>query len=420
MWFSYSLDKSFSKLERLQVRPLLIALLAVMITALAGCVESDPRYPTFYRYVVDLKVDGKPVQIDRVIKCTGTLVTGSSYAPGVKTGKTFINPPIVGAYVPGTGEAVYTPVVSACRWASATPEEREEESKKLKRVLDRPFTDQSEYLPPSSILPVLWVSDDQTFDQMEYYVSARTLSGAGSRVQFLKVYPPEIVGEAEFEASEKRAEAASPDLTPFFRPEDIRQAQETSLYKARFQSHVGGAVFPECFAAWRVPRSEWSQVPGLEGWVTNLPSDGRAFRIDVPFWGAFTDMLNGINNSPGDVPVERETSAGIDRFETFDAINPVISTDEGTYVDLQRQGFMGCEFRLIQPNRIEAEEPFKIDHSSEPTPSFRYELVGERLYARFLPSNAPIYVPELDEFVVFKSKAIKATSGEPVAKGWKE
>ncbi|WP_156510717.1 hypothetical protein [Labrenzia sp. OB1] len=264
------------------------------------------------------------------------------------------------------------------------------------------------------------MSDDQTFDEMEYYVSARTLSGTGSRVEFVKVYPPEIVGEVEFEASEKRAATASPDLTPFIRPEDLRLAQETSLYKTRFRDHVSGGVFPQCFAAWRIPRSEWSQVPGLEEWVSNLPGDRRAYRIAMPSWGAFTDMLDGINYTPGIVPVEPEPGAGIDRFETFDAINPAISTDEGTYVDLQRQGFMGCEFRLIQPNRIVADEPFKIDHSSEPTPSFRYEFAGERLYARFLPSNAPVYVQELDEFVVFQSKIISATSGEPVAKGWKE
>lgn len=393
---------------------------ALMILTLSGCVESDPRYPAYYRYIVDLKVDGKPVRVERVIKCTGTLVTGSSYAPGVKTGRTYLSPPIVGAYVPGSDEAVYVPVISACRWASATSEEREEDAKNQARVLDPPFTDQNEYLPPSSMLPVLWVSDDQTFDKMEYYVSGRALSGIDSRVEFLRAYPPEIVGEVEFKSSEKRAVAASPDLTPFFRPEDRRLAEETSLYKKRFRKQFSGVVYPECFAAWRVPRSEWSQVPGLEEWVASLPSDGRAYRIAVPNWGAFTDMLDGIRDTPGLVPVEPEPGVGIDRFETFDAINPAISTDQGTYVDLQRQGFMGCEFLLIQPNRVEANEPFKIDHSSEPTPSFRYEIAGERLYARFLPTYAPVYVRELDEFLVFQNKIISATSGDPVAKGWKE
>jgi len=387
---------------------------------LAACVQDDPRYPAYYSYRVDVKVDGVPVTIERVIKCTGTLVSGSTYAPGVTTGKTFLSPPIIGAYVPGTEEAVYAPVASACRWAAATPKEREEDARKNIRFLDRPFTEVHRSLKPGSLLPVLWVSNDQTFDEMEYYVSAGTLSGPDNRVAFIKAHPPEIVDEAAFEASESRAKTESPDLTPFFRPDDLRLAQETKLYRDRFSGDYSGGVYPRCLAAWRVPRSEWAQVPGLEAWVDKLPESRLAHLIPDDLWLPFDQTIRGIAKRTGTFPIKKETGTGFDRFKTFDAISPAISTDEGTYVDLSRQGFMGCEYRLIQPRRVAAEQRFKVDRSTEPTASYHYELIGDRLYGRFMPTGSPVYVRELDEFVVFQGISIKGTAGEPVVKGWKE
>ncbi|WP_417672260.1 hypothetical protein [Roseibium sp.] len=387
---------------------------------LAACVENNPRYPAYYSYRVDVKVDGVPVTIERVIKCTGELISGSTLSPSSTYARTFLSPPIIGAYVPGTKEAVYTPTAGACRWAAATPEEREADAKKYVQFLERPFTEEHGSLKPDSLLPVLWVSNDQTFDEMEYYVSAPTLSGTGNRVEFIKVHPPEIVDEAAFEASESRAETESPDLTPFFRPDDLRLAQETKLYRDRFSGDYSGGVYPRCLAAWRVPRSEWAQVPGLEAWAADLPDDDRAYQIAKPLWSTFTASMRGIRMATGIFPIETEHYTGLDRFKTFDTISPAISTDEGTYVDLSRQGFMGCEFRLIQPRRVAAEQRFKVDRSTEPTASYHYELTGDRLYARFLPSLAPIFVPRLDEFIVFQSKSIKGTAGEPVVKGWKE
>lgn len=256
---------------------LLRSLTALASLLLAACVQDDPRYPVYYSTRVDVKVNGAPVTIERVIKCTGTLITGSTHAPSVTTGGTYANPPLMGAYVNGTREAVYTPVVHACRWASSTAEEREGDAKRLHRSFDRPFTDQHDYLPPDAMLPVLWVNDDQTLDQMEYYVSKRTLSGIDSHVEFIKAHPPVKVDRQAFEASESRAETESPDLTPFIFPRDQGAARELKLYKDRFNNAGRGhLVYSVCHAAWRIPRAEWSKIEGLEEWVAGLPEDGRA------------------------------------------------------------------------------------------------------------------------------------------------
>ena len=59
---------------------------------LGACVSEDPAYPAYYRFAVDVKVDGKPVTIERVIKCTGTLVKNPPYAPGTTQGADYMSP----------------------------------------------------------------------------------------------------------------------------------------------------------------------------------------------------------------------------------------------------------------------------------------------------------------------------------------
>jgi hypothetical protein len=312
---------------------------------LAACVEDDPRYPVYYHFAVDVKVDGQPVRIERVIKCTGTLVTGSTFAPGVTGGGTYANPGLIGAYVPGTREAVYTPAGGACRWASATPEEREENAKKLRRVLDRPFTEVNKYRPPNSVLPVLWVDDDLTLNEMNFYVSERSLSGNYSRVEFIKAYPPEIVDEAAFVASEQRAETESPDLTPFIFPRDQKSAHDLQLYKDRFGGPGHGFVISStCHAAWRIPRAEWSKVPGLNEWASSLSKDLMGYRLPQDLWAKFRETIpgGGARNNVSIMPVSRVTNTARERsgrFATFEQIHPVIPTAEGAYVDLSQTGF---------------------------------------------------------------------------------
>jgi hypothetical protein len=393
---------------------------------LAACVWDDPRYPVYYRYAVDVKVDGQPVRIERVIKCTGTKVTGSTYAPGVTTGGTYANPPVIGAKVPGTKAAVYTPVVGACRWASARAEEIEAEKGRVHRFLARPLTDDHKYLPPGSKLPVLWVKNAETFEQMEYYVSERTLSGIDSHVEFVEAHPPVKVDRKAFRKSEKRAETASPDLTPFFFPRNQTAAKDLQLYKDRFgKAESGYRVATVCHAAWRIPRGEWSKVDGLEDWVEALPNDGRAYIISDDYWPSFTAALpfKGGRNTPSLGPVgyapDREREK-IGRFAFYDSIHPVISTDQGRFVDLNRTGAFGCDYEVLFPERSQGAWSIRT-RSNEGSfgGSYSVNRDGGLLRAAFSPLVL-VYVRELDEFIVFMSLGVGTRIDEPVVKGWKE
>lgn len=392
----------------------------------AACVEDDPRYPVYYRFMVDVKVDGQPVRIERVIKCTGTLVTRSTYAPSVTGGGTYRNPQIMGAFVPGTREAVYTPVVHACRWASATPEERANDAAKVHRSLDRAFTEADEYLPPDAVLPVLWVSDDKTLDQMEYYVSEQALAGFQSHVEFVKAHPPEIVDEAAFEASEIRAETESPDLTPFIFPRDQGAAKDLQLYKDRFGApRHGFRVVTICHAAWRIPRSEWSKVPGLEDWAASLPQDQVGYRLPSDLWKKFSQTIpgSGARNDVTLVPIKRVTELKQERsgrFATFDQIHPVILTDDGSYVDLSRTGYFGCNYDVLNPSRKIRLGGENFLKNVPPNGGYSFDLQGDRLEAAF-QTQTPVFVPELDSFFVFRELSVSSLSiDEPVVKGWKE
>ncbi|WP_109314841.1 hypothetical protein [Pseudovibrio ascidiaceicola] len=393
---------------------------------LASCVRDDPRYPAYYRYAVDVKVDGQPVRIERVIKCTGTLVSGGTNAPGVTTGGTYANPPIMGAYVPGTKQAVYTRVTPACRWASATQEEREADRRKNYRSLDTAFTKQHRTLQPNSILPVLWVNNDETLDQIEYYVSKRALSGQHSHVEFVKAHPPEITDETAFLASEERAETESPDLTPFLFPRDQNKADEFQLYKDRFGGPEHGfRIVSICHGAWRIPRAEWSLVPGMTEWVASLPKDSVGYKLPSDLWLKFQDFVpgGGARNSFSLTPInriserEREFSG---RFATLDAIHPVIPTEQGAYVDLNRAGFFACNYDVLHPNREPrwGGEGYMRDFS--PNGGFVVRFEDHKLWAMFAP-NTPVFVPLLDDFFVFREASLGGRSiDEPVVKGWKE
>ncbi|AXS40233.1 hypothetical protein D1F64_09390 [Breoghania sp. L-A4] len=392
---------------------------------LAGCERNDPRYPVYYRYAVDVKVDGVPVTIERVIKCTGTLVTDWMVSPGTTTGADYRNPPVIGAKVPDSKAAVYTPVIHACSWASASRREIEEDKKQVHRFLVQPFTEEHRKLKPDSKMPVLWVNDAETFDRMEYYVSATGLSGKHGHVEFIKVYPPVKVDRRAFRASEKRAETESPDLTPFIFPRDQDAAKELKLYKERGM-RPGIHIVSVCYGAWRVPRSEWSKVPGLEDWVTDLPKDGRAYLIASEFWLKFDAAIRylGARNVPSLLPVgyaPADEVAKVGRFATYDTIHPVISTDKGRFVDLERPGSFGCNYDVLYPGRSQSfwsNKTYSKDESKGA--SFTVDWDGGMLWAAF-SKQVPVYVRELDEFIVFMSLlAGPSTLDEPVVKGWKE
>jgi hypothetical protein len=404
-----------------------VAVMLVGSLLLAACVEDDPRYPVYYHYRVDVKVDGAPVSIERVIKCTGTLVTDWEVSPGTKTGADYANPPVIGAYVPGTSQAVYTPVPNACLWASATPEQIEADKKQVHRFLVSPLTPENKYLPPDSKLPVLWASDDKTFDRMEYYVSKRALSGQDSHVEFIKAFPPEIVDEAAFEASEKRAETESPDLTPFIFPRDQKAARELQIYKERFGlSNPTSWIVAFCHGAWRIPRNEWSEVPGLTEWVAVLPKESVGYYLPSNLRVKFSETIagSGARNGPSLMPIGTVTDRArkfSGRFATYEGIHPVIPTDQGEYVDLSVTGFFGCNYDVLNTSSSHSHWGREtVLKDLKPNSGYSVRLQGSKLWAS-LPDGAPMYVPALDEIIVFRTLKVGSTPiDEPVVKGWKE
>ena len=414
---------------RMGTRALVLVFLAL---GLSACVSEDPAYPAYYRYAVDVKVDGKPVTIERVIKCTGTLVKNPLYAPGTTQGADYMSPPVIGAKVPGSTAAVYVPVVFACRWAALDDEGR---TWKGKKVADweaaTPFTEDHLTLKPDSKLPILWVEDTETFANVEYHISARALSGENGRIEFVRAHPPERVDEAAFEASERRARLESPDLTPFFFPEDSEIIHETQIYRDRFGPWEGRRGRPRigtyCLAAWVIPREEWTRVPGVEQWVASLrPKDDTAYGLSFDLAETFDEILPAFRGRSGRrlFPIgyvsgrDREEAG---RFAFFDTVHPVIHTPEGLYVDLDRSGLAGCNYdALNMESRHSVWGNANYLRDVGPNDASVVRLDGVRLWAA-LPVYSLFYLAKLDAFVVFGSISTGvSTSGEPVEQGWKE
>ena len=408
--------------------------MAVVFLALGlgACVSEDPAYPAYYRFAVDVKVDGKSVTIARVIKCTGTLVKNPPYAPGTTQGADYMSPPVIGAKVPGTTAAVYVPVVFACRWAALDDQGR---TWKGKKVADweaaTPFTEAHRTLKPDSKLPILWVEDAERFANIEYYISERALSGRHGRIEFVRAHPPEKMDEAAFEASERRAHRESPDLTPFFFPEDSKVIHDTQIYRDRFGPWVGRYGGPRigtyCLAAWVIPREEWTRVPGVEQWVENLSvEENTAYRLSFDLAETFDEILPAFRGRSGRslYPigyVSDRDREDVGRFAFFDTVHPVVHTPEGVYVDLERSGLAGCNYEALNMDSRHAAWA-KANYLSgvAPNDASIMHLDGTRLrgsiYTRY-----PYYLRELDAFVLFTTISTgRSKSGEPVEQGWKE
>ncbi|WP_428526260.1 hypothetical protein [Roseibium sp.] len=98
----------------------------------------------------------------------------------------------------------------------------------------------------------------------------------------------------------------------------------------------------------------------------------------------------------------------------------MISTDKGRYVDLDRSGSFGCNYSVLFPDRKQIERQMSVDRSSSPSASYPIRFEQNRLFAQFTPTLSPVYVRELDEFIVFMSLSVAGSIDEPVVKGWKE
>lgn len=408
--------------------------MAVVFLALglAACVSENPAYPAYYRFAVDVKVDGKPVTIERVIKCTGEFVTGSTVAPSATFSRTYISPPVIGAKVPDSAAAVYVPVISACFWAALDDEGRTWEGKTVDHwKAATPFTEAHRTLKPDSRLPILWVEDAERFANIEYHISERALSGRHGRIEFVRAHPPEKVDEAAFKASERRARLESPDLTPFFFPEDGKVIHDTQIYRDRFGPWVGRYGGPRigtyCLAAWVIPREEWTRVPGVEQWVENLSvEENTAYRLSFDLAETFDEILPAFRGRSGQslYPigyVSDRDREDVGRFAFFDTVHPVVHTPEGVYVDLERSGLAGCNYEALNMDSRHAAWA-KANYLSgvAPNDASIMHLDGTRLrgsiYTRY-----PYYLRELDAFVLFTTISTgRSKSGEPVEQGWKE
>ena len=410
--------------------------MAVVFLALGlgACVSEDPAYPAYYRFAVDVKVDGKPVTIERVIKCTGTLVKNSPYAPGTTQGADYMSPPVIGAKVPGTTAAVYVPVVFACRWAALDDQGR---TWKGKKVADweaaTPFTEAHRTLKPDSKLPILWVEDAERFANIEYHISERALSGRHGRIEFVRAHPPEKMDEAAFEASERRARLESPDLTPFFFPEESEIIHDTKIYRDRFAKWKGRHDRPRigtyCLAAWVIPREEWTRVPGVEQWVESLNvKKNTAYRLSDDLNDAFREHIptsrRGRGSGQSLFPIgyvsDRDREE-VGRFAFFDTVHPVIHTPEGLYIDLQRSGLAGCNYEALHPERRHWVWA-KANNLSDTAPNDAtvVRLDGSQLWAA-IRTLERFFIADIDAFIVFRAVYTGvSTSGEPVEQGWKE
>jgi len=408
--------------------------LAVALPALGlgACVSENPAYPAYYRYAVDVKVDGKPVTIERVIKCTGEFVTGSTVAPSATFSRTYISPPVIGAKVPGSTAAVYVPVISACFWAALDDEGRTWEGKAVDDwKAATPFTEDHRTLKPGSKLPILWVEDAERFANIEYHISERALSGENGRIEFVRAHPPEKVDEAAFEASERRARLESPDLTPFFFPEDSEIIHDTKIYLDRFAKWKGRHDRPRigtyCLAAWVIPREEWTRVPGVEQWVETLSKDeNTAYRLSNDLNDAFRELLPTSRRGSGQslFPIgyvsDRDREE-VGRFAFFDTVHPVVHTPEGLYVDLERSGLAGCNYEALHPERRHWVWA-KANNLSDVAPNGAtvVYLDGSQLWVA-IRTLERFFVADIDAFIVFRAVSTGvSTSGEPVEQGWKD
>ncbi|MEP3276723.1 MAG: hypothetical protein ABJN26_24805 [Stappiaceae bacterium] len=360
----------------------LTALISVLVLlGLTACEKKDDRFPAYYRYKLEVKVDGVPVTLDRVIKCTGTLKKDAGN-PSTWGGKNYSNPPMIGAKVPGSSAAVFAPTPYACGWAAEFGGKQWQEPP----------------VKPGDILPIVWVKDADTFSEIEYYVSRSSLARDQGHVEFLKLSPLERVSEVEFNHSEKQAAGRGLNIGPFLRPtEKLRKEladEPTSWNSIR------------CSAAWRVDRQEWTRVPGLTAWAEGRERNGLAHRIPDEFRARFLDIApfrRGTSAANKFNPIKQPTRRNKEEFgsfATFDAIYPVLFTAQGPNVDLKRPGVGGCLNILLFESRNLNQQP---GYSAKFTPERSlapYKLTDDKLSIALFDSEA-FYVPDLESFLIF-------------------
>ncbi len=391
MMWRLNLDMTAGTFLNLFTGRLKWVLIGCLSASLVSCQKKDDRFPAYYRYKLQVKVDGQPVTLDRVIKCTGTLKKDAGN-PSVWGGKNYSNPPVVGARVPGSTAAVFVPALYACGWAAKFKGDFWQE-------------------PPAQegdIMPVLLVKDTNTYSDIEYYVSRTALLTDQSNVEFVNLFPLERVTEADFLMSEKQAAKESPNLTAFISLVDDKQLKSELSKNTKFTKNVNSGKSISCVGAWLIHKDEWSLVPNLSDWVNSLSSENNSYRVPSDLWVSFDDTTKvnaGYSIARGlvpiDVPSEKQRLKG-GRYSTFEELHPVIFKPDSVYVDLDRQGLAGCYDRHRFPGRELSRQPNIATKNEAGHYQAPYELTGNELEIS-LSISSPYFVPALESFVIFKS-----------------
>lgn len=317
--------------------------LAALLLA-AACSQNDPRYPVYFRYAVDVKVDGVPVTIERVVKCTGTRSWNTSADPGGWSGQVYANPPVIGAKVPGSDAAVYVQTPDACRWAA----EYEGHSWK------------NPPLKPGDLVPVLWTDNWRQLEQIEYYLTRSSLAGQDSHVEFVRIQPMTRTDKKAFKASEKRAATESPDLRPFasVKAKGV-ESRVTDTERTRSDRPEEPARKTMCQSALVLGRGDWGRWPELAPWVEGLPDDDRFHPIKPVFgnvaWdvyrnGGFSEAKSLITSG---ALLKREQTRSITNVARNLAtqMRPLSFDPSGVFIDNKRKGLMSCVFEAWHPER---------------------------------------------------------------------
>jgi len=288
-------------------------------------------YPTHFRYTVDLKVDGSPLTLSRVIKCTGEIFRGVGGPPNSRA---FRNPPIIAAYI-GDNQAVYAGVPNNCNWAAERPNGIDYTERK------------GAYVPV-----IIHAPDTTSFIGMEAYVSKRHLASDDSFIQFIDI-KAERVGEDEFIKSEESAKG-SPDLKSFAFTYFVCEAPKSA--KRRASDYYGALVFP---------RETWAAYPEIVNWVESLPTGSGAYDLydpggkpedpaTVAARTAFLKKVYSIQTASSQRPPGRVAeSVPLDTREwlsSYDRIHPAAIKEGMIEIDLRRTGRVWMYDRFLNPD----------------------------------------------------------------------
>jgi hypothetical protein len=300
---------------------LLIALSVATRPGFSANDESPPGGEVlgYYRYTVEVEVEGKPVTLSRVVLCTGRYVTRGGVARDIAA---FASPGVIGAFT-GENQAVYANTPGGvCAWVAGISG--------------------AEPLAADYVPFVIRAPDAAELDDMEVFVSRMIVLSGEAGIKFVSA-KAEKATEAEFKASEAAAKDG-PDLSALVAPfQTCPRPRDARALKVPVVSH-----------ALLIPAEIWSGVPEVASWVADLPeSPDRAFRapaevIDAlfrrtPAYTLYINQREAIENGSG-LPAPSPPDS-LDRSFSMDAVHPAFVRGGFVSVERRRQGSFGAQRR---------------------------------------------------------------------------